>query len=148
MTLIGFLKTFERALRKHHRFETSAKLRLLRTWVQVSEGGHCSLDPISFVYWIETGKVSNEWLKIAKFFGIKERVAWRLRYAADNRVPRSVDRHSKVQALRIRKRLISIIIEMRRYHREKPTKLKAFPYHDMMTRRSERFAYRRLHEHS
>ncbi len=148
MSLIGFLKLFRKALKSHHRFETTEKMRLLRTWAQVREGGHCSLDPISFVYWIETGKVSNDWLKITKFFGIKEKVAWRLRYAADNRVPRSVDRHSKIQALRIRKRLISIIIEMRRYHREKLTKLKAYPYHDMMTRRSERFAYGRLHEHS
>lgn len=145
MTLIQFIRKFKKALRKHHRFDTP---EVLRTWIPCEEGGYCGLDPICFMYWVKTGKVTNDWLRIAvKKFGLKKKVAWRLRYAADNRVPKSLDHHSKIQALRIRRRLIAIVKTMKRYYREN-YEGKPFPYANIRTKRSARFATRRLSESS
>jgi len=144
MTLLRFMRIFKKALRRHHRFDTP---NLLRTWVPC-EGGYSGLDPICFVYWYRTGKVSANWLRIAvKRLGLNETVAWRLRYASDKQVPRSWDEHSKKQAVLIRKKLISIIEEMRRYYRRYSDSDPA-PYANVRAKKSQRFAKRRMRDNS
>lgn len=141
MTLVRFLRIFKKAVGKHNKFDKDAKL--LRNWIPHPEGGYSGADPICFVYWFRTGKVSADWLRIAtKRLKLTKKVAWRLRYASDNRVPKKLDEHSKVQAWRIRQRIKSIVQDSRNEFKLRYPDVKATPYANVRTKMSARFERR------